>query len=99
MAASDLMSVDGYEFERGFPTAETVGRAYDDADLVRAVTAYRFFYPSVSAVCVYDGNIDSGMVANRKFCVVRGAVGVSGFTMKSATPYVGLSLDGSAGPV
>ena len=75
MAASDLMSVDGYEFEGGFPTPETIQRAYDDADLVRAVTAYRFFYPSASAVCVYDGNIDSGMVANRKFCVVRDAVG------------------------
>jgi hypothetical protein len=99
MAASDLMSVDGYEFEGGFPTPETIQRAYDDADLVRAITAYRFFYPSVSAVCVYDGNIDSGMVANRRFCVVRDAVGMSGFTMNSDTPYVGLSLDVSAGPI
>src|SRR6201992_1757915 len=99
MAASDLMSVDGYEFEGGFPTPETVQRAYDDADLVRAITAYRFFYPSVSAVCVYNGNIDSGMLANRKFCVVRDAVGMSGFTMNSDTPYVGLSLDLSAGPI
>ena len=88
-----------YEFDGGFPTPETVQRAYDDVDLVRAITAYRFFYPSVSAVCVYDGNIDSGMVANRKFCVVRDAVGMSGFTMNSDTPYVGLSLDLSAGPI
>ena len=88
-----------YEFEGGFPTPETSRRAFDDADLVRAITAYRFFYPSVSAVCVYDGNIDSGMVANRRFCVVRDAVGMSGFTMNSDTPYVGLSLDVSAGPI
>jgi hypothetical protein len=73
--AMALMTVQGYEFDGGFPTADAVRRAYDDADLVRAITAYRFFYPSVSAVCVYDGNIDSGMVANRKFCVVRDAVG------------------------
>src|SRR6201995_4122997 len=88
-----------YEFEGGFPTPETIQRAYDDADLVRAITAYRFFYPSVSALCVYHGNIESGMVANRVFCVVRDAVGMSGFTMNSDTPYVGLSLDVSAGAV
>ena len=39
------------------------------------------------------------MVANRVFCVVRDAVGMSGFTMNSDTPYVGLSLDVSAGPI
>ena len=65
--SSSAIATDGrYEFEGGFPTPETIQRAYDDADLVRAITAYRFFYPSVSAVCVYNGNIDSGMVANRK---------------------------------
>jgi hypothetical protein len=37
-----------YEFEGGFPTPETVARGYDDADLNRAVQAYRFFYPNVS---------------------------------------------------
>ena len=88
-----------HQFDGGFPTADTIQRAYDDGDLVRAITAYRFFYPSVSAVCVYNGNIDSGMVANRKFCVVRDSVGMSGFTMNSDTPYVGLSLDVSSGPI
>src|ERR1700761_9745363 len=98
MSVPALTTVQDYEFKGGFPTAETITRAYDDADLVRAITAYRFFYPSVSALCVYNGNIDSGMVANRVFCVVRDAVGMSGFTMNSDTPYVGLSLDVSAGP-
>ena len=99
MAASGFMKVDGYDFDGGFPTPDTIQRAYDDADLVRAITAYRFFYPSVSAMCVYNGNIDSGMVANRVFCVVRDAVGMSGFTMNSDTPYVGMVLDLSAGPI
>jgi hypothetical protein len=88
-----------YQFERGFPSAETVQRAYDDADLVRAITAYRFFYPSVSAMCVYNGNIESGMVANRVFCLVRDPVGMSGFTMNSDTPYVGMVVDVSEGPM
>ena len=37
-----------YAFERGFPTAETAQKAYDDTDLIRAIEAYRFFYPTVS---------------------------------------------------
>jgi hypothetical protein len=63
MAASMLTAVEGYEFEGGFPTPETVQRAYDDADLVRAITAYRFFFASVSAQSVYKGNArrDAGL--------------------------------------
>src|ERR1700760_4207498 len=99
MSVPALTAVQEYDFESGFPTPDTIARAYDDADLVRAITASRFFYPSVSALCVYKGNIDSGMVANRVFCVVRDAVGMSGYTMNSDTPYVGLSLDVSAGPL
>ena len=37
-----------YAFKGGFPTPETVQQAYDDADLNRAIQAYRFFYPTVS---------------------------------------------------
>ncbi len=92
-------AVRGYEFEGGYPTPDTIQRAYDDADLVRAITAYRFFYPSVSALAVYNGNIESGMVPNRVFCVVRDAVGMSGFTMNSDTPYIGMDLDVSDGPI
>ncbi len=94
-----VLTGERYQFEGGFPSAEAVQRAYDDADLIRAITAYRFFYPSVSAMCVYNGNIDSGMVANRVFCLVRDPVGMSGFTMNSDTPYVGMVLDVSAGPM
>lgn len=45
MSDSTALTGDAYRFQGGFPTRETVDRAYDDADLVRAVTAYRFFYP------------------------------------------------------
>lgn len=33
----------GYEFKGGFPIRDTPQRAYDDADLGRAIQAYRFF--------------------------------------------------------
>jgi hypothetical protein len=45
-AATSL--ADNYVTEHGFPTAEMAERAYDDADLNRAIQAYRFFYPTVS---------------------------------------------------
>jgi hypothetical protein len=44
-----------YTFVGGFPTPETVTRAYEDADLNRAVQAYRFFYPNVSVYGLLSG--------------------------------------------
>jgi hypothetical protein len=41
------MQTNGYEFKGGFPTPETTQKAYDDADLSRAIEAYKFFYPTV----------------------------------------------------
>ena len=41
-----------YAFEGGYPTPATVQRAYDDADLNRAVQAYRFFFPTVSGLAI-----------------------------------------------
>lgn len=49
-----------YEFAGGYPTPETVRRAYDEADLNRAVQAYRFFYPSVSIMATWKGNLRAG---------------------------------------
>jgi hypothetical protein len=46
----------GYTFERGFPVGDTAQKAYDDADLNRAVEAYRFFYPTVSGSAILKGN-------------------------------------------
>ena len=46
------MSETSYEFEQGFPTAETVQRAYDDADYCRAVQAYEFSDPDGTEITV-----------------------------------------------
>jgi hypothetical protein len=56
-----------YVFEGGFPAAETIERAYDDADLNRAVQAYRFFFPTVSGLAIFKGNAAVGVVPNRVF--------------------------------
>jgi hypothetical protein len=46
------LSETSYKFERGFPTAETVQRAYDDADYCRAVQAYEFSDPDGTEITV-----------------------------------------------
>ena len=54
-AIVDTSNESHYAFERGFPTDETIRQAYDDADLNRAVQAYKFFYPTVSGAAIVRG--------------------------------------------
>src|ERR1700756_1211075 len=61
-----------YQFINGYPTKETVQKAYDDADLNRAIQCYRFFYPSVSIMATWKGNLRAGMVANTVFGLLEG---------------------------
>jgi len=42
---SEAARTQEYEFKGGYPTPQTIQRAYDDADLNRAIQAYKFFYP------------------------------------------------------
>jgi hypothetical protein len=88
-----------YEFAGGYPTPDTVRRAYDEADLNRAVQAYRFFYPSVSIMATWKGNLRAGMVANTVFGLLEGTPKQFVFTPNSDTPYSDLPLDVSGGPM
>lgn len=88
-----------YEFKGGYPTPATVQKAYDDADLNRAIQAYRFFYPTVSIVGTWKGNEKGGTVANQVFALLEGTPQQLVFTPNSDTPYAGLPLDLSAGPM
>lgn len=89
----------GYEFKGGYPTLETIQKAYDDADLARAVQAYKFFYPTVSFEGTWRGNLKGGAVANRVFPLLEGSPKQLVFTPNSDTPYSGLPLDLAAGPM
>ena len=62
----------GYEFKGGYPTPQTIQKAYDDADLARAIEAYKFFYPSVSILGTWDGNIAAGTVPNKVLLILHG---------------------------
>jgi hypothetical protein len=90
---------ESYGFAGGYPTPETVRRAYDEADLNRAVQAYRFFYPSVSIMATWKGNLRAGMVANKVFGLLEGTPKQYVFTPNSDTPYSGLPLDVTDGPM
>jgi hypothetical protein len=88
-----------YEFKGGYPTPETVQKAYDDADLTRAIQAYKFFYPTVSFEGTWRGNLKEGAVANSVFPLLEGSPKQLVFTPNSDTPYAGLPLDLSKGPM
>jgi hypothetical protein len=89
----------GYTFEGGYPTPETVQKAYDDADLNRAIQAYRFFYPTVSGAAIVKGNTEIGIVPNRTFGVLDTQPRHVILTPNSDTPYGPILLDLAEGPI
>lgn len=99
-ASDSLMSAStDYMFTRGYPTEETVQKVFDLADFNRAVQSYRFFYPTVSILAVWDGNMANGCVPNKTFAIMDGAPAQVAFTPNSDTRYAGLPLDLSEGPM
>jgi hypothetical protein len=92
-------SRDHYSFERGFPAGDTAEKAYDDADLNRAVEAYRFFHPTVSGSGIFKGNEKIGIVPNKVFGTLDSKPMHVGFTYNSDTPYAPMLMDLSDGPM
>lgn len=99
MATVTQTTSESYVFDGGFPVDNTIKRAYDDADLNRAVELYRFFFPSVSGLSIFKGTSEVGVTPNR----VQGAFNTEpkhvGLTLNSDTPYGPLLLDLREGPM
>jgi hypothetical protein len=89
----------GYTFERGFPSGDTAQKAYNDADLNRAVETYRFFYPTVAGHGIFKGNERIGIVPNKVFGTLDSQPKHVGFTLNSDTPYAPAFMDLSDGPM
>ena len=89
----------GYTFVRSFPSGDTTSKAYDDADLNTAVTAYKFFYPTVSIAATWKGNAAAGLTTNNQFIIMEGSPKQLVFTPNSDTPYEGANIDLSNGPM
>ena len=83
----------------GFPPVADTQTLYDDADLNRAIQAYRFFYPTVSGAAIFKGNRDIGIVDNKVFGYLDTKPHHVGFTLNSDTPYGPIQLDLSDGPM
>jgi hypothetical protein len=96
---SKLGSEYAYDFPLGFPTSDTEAQAFDDADLNRAIAAYRFFYPTVSGMGILKGNEKVGVYPNRVFATIDTKPIFVGYTLNSDTPYAPITLDLSIGPI
>lgn len=88
----------GAAFERGYPTAAAARAAQDEADFQRAVTAYRFWYPTVSTEGIFNGNRAIGLQDNQGLGIASTGPRQVGFTLNSDTPYGSMVLDVSQGP-
>ena len=93
------MQTNGYEFKGGYPTPETIRKAYDDADLSRAIEAYKFFYPTVSFSAGFFALDKVGVKVNGGAGVMVGNPRQLVFTPNSDTPYGIAPIDLSIGPV
>src|SRR6218665_2007089 len=88
-----------YSFTQGYPSAEASAKARDDADLQRAITAYRFWYPTVSVEGIFNGNHVAGINDNDGLGEAAAGPRQVGFTLNSDTPYGSATLDVSKGPM
>src|SRR5262245_52775448 len=75
-----------YGFERGYPTTETSVRARDDADFQRAMTAYRYWYPTVSVEGIFNGNRSLGIEDGKAWGIAAASPRQIGLTLNSDTP-------------
>src|SRR6185312_636994 len=88
-----------YAFPGGFPSPETVEKAYDSSDMIRAINCYKHFFPAVSGMAILDGSLAVGLVPNRVFGTMDTGPDQRGLTLNSDTPYVPIILDLNAGPL
>ncbi|MCG5430891.1 DUF1214 domain-containing protein [Mycobacterium sp. MYCO198283] len=83
----------------GYLSREAAQHARDAADFQRAVTAYRFWYPTVSLEGVFAGNRAAGIADNEAMGIAACGPRHTGFTLTSDTPYGYAALDLSDGPM
>jgi hypothetical protein len=85
-------------FHGGFPPPDAAQKARNETDYQRAVTAYRFWYPTVSVEGIFNGNREQGINDNEAMPILASQPRHTGFTLNSDTPYGGGVLDLKAGP-
>lgn len=101
LAACDTPTRSGspYDFVRGYPTETAAQKVQDDADFQRAVSAYRFWYPTVSMEGIFNGNRQVGLADGQAMGIASTGPRQVGFTLNSDTPYGSAAIDLAAGPM
>ena len=88
-----------YPFEQSYPTPEGSQRARDDAGYARALTAYRFWYPTVSIEGFFNGFRELGIRDSETCAVMASDPQFMCFTPNSDTPYAAGPMDVADGPM
>lgn len=86
-------------FKGGFPAPDAAQKARDEADYQRAITAYRFWYPTISCEGIFNGNRESGIKDNETIVIMSAGPRQVAFTPNSDTPYGAGCLDVKDGPM
>ncbi len=86
------------QFPLNFPSAEDTQRAREELDYQRAITAYRFWYPTVSMAGIFNGSREVGLRENETALLMAVSPAQVFFTPNSDTPYGGATVDLSSGP-
>jgi hypothetical protein len=96
--ASSPNSTADYSFTQGYPSPAAAKAAQDDADYQRAITAYRFWYPTISCEGIFEGGRQAGIKDNEKMIMMACTPHQVAFTPNSDTPYGAGNLDLTDGP-
>ena len=87
-----------FEYKGGFPTQETIDRAFDQLDIQRATQAYLEFMPMMSVNSIFEAHIrDYGMTTTGDVGVYvqpgEGKVGAIGLTYNTESIYASAHTD------
>lgn len=88
-------------FTDGFPTAETVEKAYDFLDTSRAVELFLNAMPAASMYAMLNGHAEIGFKPNRTVGITEELMNARSLwlTPQTTTPYVHTEVDVKDGPV
>lgn len=87
------------QFKNGFPTKQGIDASRADELRLAAVTAYRFWYPTVSCEGIFTGNREIGIRDNEAFSYMTASPVAKGFTPNEDTPYAIGVLDLKKNPI
>jgi hypothetical protein len=85
-------------FKGGFPAPHETQKARDDADYQRAITAYRFWYLTISCEGIFNGNREKAINDNESVVILSAGPRQLAFTANSDTPHGAGCLDLKDGP-